>query len=495
MTDKKNFAYFCLESGRERTAYDWFMRAASTQDPEAQFMIGVIYMSGSGKKQNTQKAKEWFEKAAEGGYPAAQTKLKELLEGAQKYNRQPRRLNKKNHQKDSSAADDTAKAGQDTIQGDNAANDTNNMDDADHKNDQQNGDSNRSQNDHSAGKSFSDLVFKKDENGNRFCTVHEYDPPDSDSFNTISSSNAEDQAESYGAYQYDTGFYKNIPVKCIHPDPEADPYEQLEALIGLKKAKHQISLIEKRILFEQKREAAKLVNFASSNHFVFKGNPGTGKTEMARLLGHILQKTGVLDSGHVIEVDRSDLIGGWVGHSALKTEAVIEKAMGGILFIDEAYSLNHDAGWDFGEEVIATLLKAMEDKRSEFVVVMAGYGEEMDRLIASNPGLKSRFRHHIDFEDFGSAELLQIFEKFCREHDYTPSEDALKSLENTLKSAEKQAKLHSGNARLVRNVFESTIENMAVRVVNQDLDDLKTIHFSDIPPYETIFGTAKKTLL
>lgn len=469
------------------------MRAASAEDPEAQFMIGVIYMNGAGKKQNTQKAKEWFEKSAKNGHPAAKNKLRELLEGAQKYNHQPRRLNKKNDQKDSSAADDAVKNGQDTIQGDNATNDAHNTPDEDKENDVQNDDINRSENAHGAGKSFSDLAFKKDEDGSRFCTVHEYDPPDPDP--PVSSSDTSDPAEDYDAYHHDTGFYKNIPVKCIHPDPEANPYEQLEALIGLKKAKHQISLIEKRILFEQKREATNLVNFASSNHFVFKGNPGTGKTEMARLLGHILQKTGVLDSGHVIEVDRSDLIAGWVGHSALKTEAVIEKAMGGVLFIDEAYSLNQGAGWDFGEEVIATLLKAMEDKRSEFVVVMAGYGAEMDGLIASNPGLKSRFRHYIDFEDFSSTELLQIFKKFCRELDYTPSEDTLKNLENTLKSAEKQGKLNSGNARLVRNIFESTIENMAMRVINQDLDDLKTIHFSDIPPYETIFGTARKVLL
>jgi TPR repeat protein len=438
---KKDFAYLCLEVNRTATAYDFFMQAAKDEDPEAEYMLGVIYNKGLGKQKNEEQALCWFQKAAKRGYSSAELELKKLLNSL-------------------GQAADFELPGNDNIEAAEKDNTHQPSEESDKK---------------SCPVSFSDLVYKKDENGNNMVTVVD-NPSYTNTDNSEQRSNGK-----YNADQYDIGYYRDIPVKITHPDYSRNPIEALQKLIGLKNAKSQIELIQKRVNFEIKRKNANLNNLPSSHHFVFRGNPGTGKTELARLLGHLLHDAGLLKKGHVVEVDRSDLVAGWIGHSALKTEAVIEQALGGVLLIDEAYSLTSGYDYDFGDEVIATLLKHMEDSKTDFVTVVAGYKEEMDLFVRSNPGLKSRFRHYIDFDDFSAEELLQIFKKYCHEYDYVLAKDAQEALSKTLDNLEKQGKFTKGNARFIRNIFELVIEKMAVRVVNQNSDDFRTIQLFDIP--------------
>ena len=203
-----------------------------------------------------------------------------------------------------------------------------------------------------------------------------------------------------------------------------------------------------------------------SNHLVFTGNPGTGKTTVARILARLYKKIGVLSKGQLVETDRSGLVAGYVGQTALKTQKKIEEAMGGVLFIDEAYSLAQGSsqGTDFGQEAVDTLLKAMEDHRDEFIVIAAGYTKPMETFIHSNPGLKSRFNKFIEFPDYTIDELMQIFELNLKKYQYTAKEEVLGEVKQLIMLNKAQNLENFANARAVRNLFENIITNQARRI-------------------------------
>lgn len=324
---------------------------------------------------------------------------------------------------------------------------------------------------------FRDLAFKQTDDGSYYCDIKNYDSYRSDP------STSHDPS-----YEHDKGLYANLELKIIEPDLKVDARAQLAAMIGLDHVKRQIELIENRLNFDYRRQHALLPTLPSCNHFIFYGSPGTGKTEVARTLGRIFRDCKLLQRGHVVEVDRSDLIAGWVGHTALKTKAVLDRARDGILLIDEAYTLFHDAGWDFGDEAVATIMKYMDDNRNDLVVIMAGYPAQMRNLVASNPGLKSRFRHHIAFPDYTPRDLHAIFDKFCNENNFALDPDARIPLDLLFKEACKLNIGTLGNGRFVRNVFELMIEKMAQRICRNNDTDLTTFFLGDIPSLSDVGG-------
>ena len=219
-----------------------------------------------------------------------------------------------------------------------------------------------------------------------------------------------------------------------------------------------------------------------SLHMVFSGNPGTGKTMIARLMARIYKTLGVLSKGQLVEVDRSGLVAGYVGQTATKTQEVIDKAKGGVLFIDEAYALNGGGENDFGQEAIDTLLKAMEDNREDLVVIVAGYDGLMDRFIHSNPGLESRFNRYLHFDDYTLDEMLAIFEMQCRKGCYE-LEDAARDDVKALIAEANTNSIAFGNARGVRNIFEKVLVNQANRLAERNdvtREDLMRITEADV---------------
>jgi len=219
-----------------------------------------------------------------------------------------------------------------------------------------------------------------------------------------------------------------------------------------------------------------------SLHMVFSGNPGTGKTMIARLMARIYKALGILSKGHLVEVDRSSLVAGYVGQTAGKTSEVIQKALGGVLFIDEAYSLNGAGENDFGQEAIDTLLKAMEDNREDLIVIVAGYDELMEQFIHSNPGLESRFNRYLHFEDYTLDEMLAIFEVQCKKGCYELAEEAKEPL-RTLIERENQDGVSFGNARGIRNLFERILVCQANRLAGMSgvtREDLIRITAGDV---------------
>lgn len=240
--------------------------------------------------------------------------------------------------------------------------------------------------------------------------------------------------------------------------------DRLDEMIGLETVKTSIHSLNNYICMMKKRQEAGMKSPAMSYHCVFTGNPGTGKTTVARILAGIYKDLGVLQKGHLVETDRSGLVAEYVGQTAVKTNKIIDKALDGVLFIDEAYALAQGGSEDYGKEAIATLLKRMEDDRDRLVVILAGYTEEIEQFINSNPGLRSRFNRYISFPDYSSKKLFEIFLLQTQKNDYVLSEEAGDCLKKHFEAKIVQKSKDFGNARYVRNLFEKTIEMQANRL-------------------------------
>ena len=252
-------------------------------------------------------------------------------------------------------------------------------------------------------------------------------------------------------------------IKEEPPENIEDLKKELHDYIGLDLIKEEVDSLINWIEICKARKEHGLPTPDLSLHMVFSGNPGTGKTMVARLMSRIYKSLGVLSKGHLIEVDRSGLVAGYVGQTAIKTAEVIEKAMGGVLFIDEAYALSNRGSTDYGMEAIDTLLKAMEDHRDDLVVIVAGYTELMKEFVESNPGLESRFNRFMYFPDYTVEEMTGIFKMRCEKSGYTLEEDAWDTLREILERESKDVE-GFGNARGVRNLFEKAIAAQADRL-------------------------------
>ena len=260
---------------------------------------------------------------------------------------------------------------------------------------------------------------------------------------------------------------------------------ELDELVGLESVKQKVRNL---IAFQQVQLLRKEKGLSAPKrtlHLSFTGNPGTGKTTVARIVGRIYKQLGLLSKGHFIEVSRTDLIAGYQGQTALKVKAVIERAKGGVLFIDEAYSITENDHTDsYGRECLTELTKALEDYRDDLVVIVAGYTEPMIRFFDSNPGLKSRFNTFIEFEDYGTDELIQILCKMCENEDYELDQSALATIKSNIDQIIVKKDNQFANGRFMRNLFEDMIMNHAQRVnflTTPSLIELKTLLQADIP--------------
>ena len=273
------------------------------------------------------------------------------------------------------------------------------------------------------------------------------------------------------------------PAEEELPPPEKmeDLMAELDSYIGLGAVKEEVHNLINMVQVYKLRREHDLPTTDMSLHMVFTGNPGTGKTMMARMMARIYRSLGILSKGQLVEVDRSGLVAGYVGQTALKTQKVIEKAMGGVLFVDEAYALNGKSENDFGQEAIDTLLKAMEDHRDDLVVIVAGYTDLMEKFIHSNPGLESRFNRFLLFEDYSQDELMAIFKMRCGKG-YTLSPEAEPLVRDYI--AEESADGDGfGNARGVRNIFEHILvaqNNRLAKMENVTREDLMTLLPEDV---------------
>ena len=273
------------------------------------------------------------------------------------------------------------------------------------------------------------------------------------------------------------------------PEAEVPPPEKIEDLqaeldsyIGLAAVKKEVRNLINMVTVYQMREKNGLPTTDLSLHMVFSGNPGTGKTTVARIMARIYHSLGILSKGQLVEVDRSGLVAGYVGQTALKTSKVIEKALGGVLFIDEAYALNGKAENDFGQEAIDTILKAMEDHRDDLVVIVAGYDGLMDDFVHSNPGLESRFNRFLHFDDYSVDEMMEIFRMQCKKGCYTLTDQAAEMVRDFIQE-ENTDGISFGNARGVRNIFEQILVHQANRLAtmeNVTKEDLMTITPTDV---------------
>ena len=277
---------------------------------------------------------------------------------------------------------------------------------------------------------------------------------------------------------------KKTPVKPAVPEAKAEKKENAEApadppedindlkaelngYIGLAGIKREVTNLINMATVYKMREKHGLPTVDMSLHMVFTGNPGTGKTMIARLMARIYRSLGILSKGQLVEVDRSGLVAGYVGQTATKTAEVIEKAKGGVLFIDEAYALNGSGENDFGQEAIDTLLKAMEDNRDDLVVIVAGYDKLMENFIHSNPGLESRFNRYLHFDDYSVDEMVGIYEMQLKKGKYQLDDEAKAAVREYLE-ASKTHLISFGNGRGVRNIFERTLVQQSNRLANAE---------------------------
>ena len=274
------------------------------------------------------------------------------------------------------------------------------------------------------------------------------------------------------------------PSEAPEPLPKEDMKDllaELDGYIGLQTVKEEVHNLINMASVYQLRRQHDLPTTDMSLHLVFTGNPGTGKTMMARMMARIYRSLDILSRGQLVEVDRSGLVAGYVGQTAIKTQKVIEKAMGGVLFIDEAYALNGRSENDFGQEAIDTILKAMEDHRDDLVVIVAGYTDLMDRFIHSNPGLESRFNRFLLFDDYTTDEMVEIFRMQCKKGCYQLTEEAQPLIRDDI--AEESADDSFGNARGVRNLFEHVLvaqNNRLAAMEKITREDLMTITAADV---------------
>ena len=258
----------------------------------------------------------------------------------------------------------------------------------------------------------------------------------------------------------------DVIAESVVNDALPEAANQLKALIGLSSVKEEIKALASFVKVQKMREKRGMKTTPVSYHCVFTGSPGTGKTTVARIVSEIYKELGILKKGHLVETDRSGLVAEYVGQTAVKTNKIIDSALDGVLFIDEAYSLVDGGNSDYGKEAISTLLKRMEDDRDRLVIILAGYTEDMKRFIDSNPGLQSRFNRYIEFPDYSVDELYQIFNHIANKYEYHLSKEASEILYSTLQNAVANKDKSFGNGRYVRNLFERTIEQQAKRLSN-----------------------------
>ena len=267
--------------------------------------------------------------------------------------------------------------------------------------------------------------------------------------------------------------------------------EELNQLVGLDGVKQEVNSLVNLLRIQKLREEKGMKQPNVSKHLVFSGNPGTGKTTVARMLADIYNALGILSGGQLVEVDRSGLVSGYIGQTATKVNGVVEQALGGILFIDEAYTLTANKGeGDFGQEAVDTLLKAMEDNRDNLVVIVAGYPDLMDEFLSSNPGLRSRFNKFIFFDDYKADELFEILLGMAKKQDYVLSEDAkIKAKEYFVQACENKTE-NFANAREARNYFEKAVSKQATRLVKNigsiDEQMLLTIEAEDLENFVSV---------
>ncbi len=282
------------------------------------------------------------------------------------------------------------------------------------------------------------------------------------------------------------------PAATVEPEPlpPARPVEEvlaeLDALVGLDGVKAEVKLVTNLLAVQQMRKERDLPVMDGSRHLVFTGNPGTGKTTVARLLAEIYRSLGVVDRGQLVETDRSGLVAGFVGQTALRVRDAFDRADQGVLLIDEAYALARGGANDFGREAIDTLVKLVEDRRDRLVVIVAGYPVEMAEFVDTNPGLRSRFPKTIAFADYSTDELVRIFTSMGDKLRYRPTPEAEAAVRTHLEAIPRTKGF--GNARVVRNLFEATVARHASRVVGMPKptdDDLTTLLPEDVPAPET----------